>query len=174
MRRFATGCCLSRFTRRFTNWRLLCPARKSNCPVNQNVCQRSLNVRQIPEIGRSSQLGHRFVRLHYRLHLPALFLESRFRFRCSSPLSTHTCTHMGTYAHVSAPNSWTKSRKPFWSLCFSRYSYVHKKQRNNRSREQECVVENNCLIYAFTANPGPVCSRRSSAPFLHDSNRLKL
>lgn len=41
-----------RFTSRFTNWRLLCPARKSNRPVNQNVCQRSLNVSQIPEIGR--------------------------------------------------------------------------------------------------------------------------
>jgi hypothetical protein len=36
-----------RFTRWFTNWRLLCPAPKSNCPLNQNVC-RSLNVKRSP------------------------------------------------------------------------------------------------------------------------------
>lgn len=58
------------------------PARKSNCPVNQNVCQRSLNVRQIPEIGPRTCAAFLLLLL---LPLLAILPRPSFRFRRSSP-----------------------------------------------------------------------------------------
>jgi len=77
-----------RFTRWFTNWRLLCPAPKSNRPLNQNVC-RSLNVKRSPgnRPGRSSRrfrsraFGPRRCSFYCRLFSPLRLFPSVPYFR---------------------------------------------------------------------------------------------
>lgn len=129
-------CCPSRFTRRFTNWRLLCPARKSNCPVNQNVCQRSLNVRQIPEIGRRNSAGHhRGLSTSTPLPLLSLSLSRSAAAAAAFPfppvVSARRCTPATRPPDISprpefVVRSSAKNRKPFlFSLSFSLSFFVN-------------------------------------------------